>query len=222
MHPSAEYLVKTFLNNYINPENSYNVIEVGCGVDTFIRSNMPSNVTYTGLDFAVDANADIHMTDQYTIPLADNSIDMVISSSCFANSEMFWLLFKEMMRVLKPSGLIYTNTPSAGQWTRQPVDCWRFYPDAGKALANYAKREGNSNCELVESFLCHYDEHWHDFVSVHIKDSDHITQYPTRIFDTINQEAITNAFVYGVENIQLQDDDFEMHRAIWRTGERLL
>jgi len=221
MHPSSEYLVKTFLDNYLNPENTYKVIEVGCGVDTFIRSNMPANAIYTGLDISPEAGADILMTDPYTIPLEDNSVDVVISSSCFANIEMFWVLFKEMVRVLKPTGLIYTNTPSAGQWTRLPVDCWRFYPDAGNALANYAKREGSANCALVESFLCHYDEHWHDFVSVHIKDSENISQYPTRIFDVINQEAITNAFVYGNENIQLRDDDFEMHRAIWRLGERL-
>ena len=34
--------------------------------------------------------------------------------------------------------LFYLNAPSNGEFHRYPVDCWRFYPDAGGALGDLA------------------------------------------------------------------------------------
>jgi SAM-dependent methyltransferase len=70
----------------------------------------------------------------YKLPFADGSVDVVLSSSCFEHSEFFWLLFLEILRVLRPEGLFYLNAPSNGPFHRYPVDCWRFYPDSGNAL----------------------------------------------------------------------------------------
>ena len=50
------------------------------------------------------------LTDPYHLPFESNSLDVVVSSSCFEHSEMFWLLFLEIMRVLKPEGLSAMTT----------------------------------------------------------------------------------------------------------------
>ena len=41
--------------------------------------------------------------------------------------------------------------PSAGKIHRYPFDCWRFYPDAGLALASYA------HCDLDDSGILDED-----------------------------------------------------------------
>src|SRR5690606_22164720 len=100
----------------------------------------PANVTYIGLDFEKAKGVDVLLTDPYTLPFENESVDVVVSSSCFEHSEMFWLVFAEILRILKPNGLVYLNAPSNGVVHRYPVDCWRFYPDAGEALATWGKR----------------------------------------------------------------------------------
>ena len=82
------------------------------------------------------------LDDPYTLPFADESVDIVVSTSCLEHSEMFWLSFLEMLRVLRPTGLLYLNVSSNGNFHRYPVDCWRFYPDSGVAMVCWARRNG--------------------------------------------------------------------------------
>ena len=114
---------------------------------------------YIGADMAPGPGVDIVLSDPYKLPLTDASVDIVISGQSFEHCEFFWLLFQEMVRVLRPEGLIFLIAPSAGAIHRYPVDCYRFYPDAYAALAKHA------GCVLVESWL---DERgpWRDLVGV--------------------------------------------------------
>jgi SAM-dependent methyltransferase len=109
------------------------------------------------------------LEDLYTLPFADDSVDICLSSSVFEHSEMFWLLFVEILRILKPGGLFYLNAPSNGDFHRYPVDCWRFYPDSGQALVAWARRCGIT-ATLLESFVAvQRDDVWNDFVAVFAK-----------------------------------------------------
>jgi ubiquinone/menaquinone biosynthesis C-methylase UbiE len=92
------------------------------------------------------------LEDAYSFPLEDNSVDIVVSSSCFEHADMFWLTYLEIMRILKPKGIFYLNAPTKGPHHGYPVDCWRFYPDAGKALTNWGKRNNYNNI-LLESYV---------------------------------------------------------------------
>ncbi len=125
---------------------------------------------------------DIVLDDPYTLPLADESIDIAISSSCFEHSEMFWLVFLEVLRVLKPMGLFYLNAPSAGSFHRYPVDCWRFYPYSGHALVSWGRRN-NCPAALLESYTL-LEGRWHDHVSVFLKDNKFEGKFPNRILDS--------------------------------------
>jgi SAM-dependent methyltransferase len=108
---------------------------------------------------------------------------------------MFWLVFLEIMRVLKPNGLFYLNAPSNGNFHRYPVDCWRFYPDSGNALVAWAKRN-NINAALLESYTGVQElDLWNDFVAVFIKDENAVSKYPRRILDL--KSDVTNGLVYG-------------------------
>ncbi|MGD9161575.1 MAG: methyltransferase domain-containing protein [Desulfobacteraceae bacterium] len=138
---------------------------------------------------------DVVLTDPYTFPFDTASVDIILSSSCFEHSEMFWLVFLEIMRVLKPKGLFYLNAPSNGNFHRYPVDCWRFYPDSGRALATWANRN-SINSALLESYTSSQaKDTWNDFVAVFLKDENYASEFPGRIID--RKRDITNGLIYG-------------------------
>jgi SAM-dependent methyltransferase len=185
MHPSAMNNAAQFFDTYsaaIPMEDKPRVIDIGAqDVNGSLRQVTPPQFEYVGLDFQKAKGVDILLEDPYVLPLADASVDIALSSSCFEHSEMFWVVFLEVMRVLKPTGLFYLNAPSAGSFHRYPVDCWRFYPDSGKALISWGKRNG-LNPELLESFT-QIGGRWQDYIAVFLKDSAEIGRFPARILD---------------------------------------
>lgn len=110
---------------------------------------------------------------------------------------MFWVLFLDILRVLKPHGLFYLNVPSNGDFHRYPVDCWRFYPDSGNALVAWARRNGLRPA-LLESYTSDQaDDQWNDFVAVFLKDGSQAGSYPQRILHT--RQDFHNGLLEGHE-----------------------
>jgi SAM-dependent methyltransferase len=100
------------------------------------------NWHYQGVDLSPGPNVDIALANPYRWQgIKTCSVDVVISGQAFEHIEFFWLTWREMVRVLKPSGLIFLIAPSRGPEHRHPVDCWRFYPDGFRALAKYCDME---------------------------------------------------------------------------------
>jgi len=110
--------------------------------------NNIKNIKYLSIDIEQGDGVDIVMNDPYNAPIEDNSVDVVISGQMLEHCEFFWLTIKDMARILRSGGFILLVAPSCGSVHRFPVDCWRFYPDAYKALAKWV------NLELVQA--------WHD------------------------------------------------------------
>ena len=196
MHKTAEENAKRFFETYVSQNNeNVSFLEIGSYLSSFnIRLLAPTESNYVGVDLGPGPGVDIVLTDPYKLPFEDNTFDYVISSSCFEHSEFFWVLFLEIMRVLKPTGLFYLNAPSNGDFHRFPVDCWRFYPDSGEALSNWAKRN-NYNSGVVEQYTSNNEtDIWSDYVSIFIKDINTIEKYPNRI--TTNFNNYTNGSVF--------------------------
>ena len=187
MHDTAiEYgskFFETYLKNNPNPK----IVDIGAmDMNGSLRSVAPKNSEYIGVDCMPGRGVEIVTTDPYNLPIADNSVDAVVSSSCYEHCEFFWLSFNESLRILKPSGFIYINAPSNGPYHRCPTDCWRFYPDSGLALQNWGRRSGY-DVTLLESFIGgrKYD-YWNDYVAVFVKDSANLAQYNNFIQGSIN------------------------------------
>lgn len=198
MHKTAMQNGKRFFDCYASLLKSGKIVDIGAqNVNGSLREVAPPALEYVGVDFIKAAGVDIVLDDPYKLPFEDNSVDVLVSSSCLEHSEMFWLSFLEMMRVLKPHGLCYLNVPSNGHFHRYPVDCWRFYPDSGIALVNWAKRNGYNPC-LLESYISSQEgDTWNDCVTVFIKNQEHVEQYPNRITD--NFKNYYNAIRYPEE-----------------------
>ena len=143
-------------------------------------------VNYVGIDFVDAKGVDIVLADPYQIPTEADYADVVVSSSCIEHAEFFWLTFLEIVRICKPGGLIYINAPSNGSFHRYPVDCWRFYPDSGVALQNWANRSVSS-VVLLESYISNQkNDCWSDFVGVWAKGDQSPPRYQRRIVDTFS------------------------------------
>jgi SAM-dependent methyltransferase len=188
MHKTAMENARRFLDHYGSNfvgGGASKIIEIGSkNVNGSIRQLVNDGFEYVGADFESGEGVDILVSDPYRLPFKDDEADIVMSSSCFEHSEMFWLLFIEALRILKPRGLFYLNVPSNGGYHRFPVDCWRFYPDSGRALVNWGRRMG-FDCELMESFISNQDtDIWNDFVAVFIKDVSYAGDFEKRILDS--------------------------------------
>lgn len=118
---------------------------------------------YVGIDMAAGPGVDIVVDDPYRLPFESGSVDLVLSGQMLEHSEFFWIAFQEMARILSSDGYLILIAPSAGPIHRYPVDCYRFYPDAYRALAKLTQ-----TC-LVAIWL---DERgpWRDLVGIFSKD----------------------------------------------------
>jgi SAM-dependent methyltransferase len=182
MHYSAMRNGGRFFQTYMRDVERPVIVDVGSqDVNGSLRQLAPEGTHYVGVDFVVGKGVDVILDDPYKLPFDDDYADAVVTNSTFEHSEMFWLLFQECIRIIKPDGLLYINAPSNGVVHNYPVDCWRFYPDAGMALSRWGRRVGYNNL-LLESFTAEQDgDQWNDFVAVFIKDAAHAGRYKDRI-----------------------------------------
>ena len=179
MHNSAMAYGKLFFDTYVKDRGANLIVDIGAqDVNGSLRSVAPEGCSYTGVDFVEGKGVDVIITDPYSLPFPDDAFDACVCSSCFEHSEFFWLLFNEILRILRPNGVLYVNAPSNGLFHRYPVDCWRFYPDSGMALQNWGRRSGY-NVVLLESFIgAQQQDNWNDCVLVFVKDGAHVDRYP--------------------------------------------
>jgi SAM-dependent methyltransferase len=227
MHPSALKNAKLFFDTYSSSFKSGEILEIGSqDVNGSLRNVAPNHMGYIGVDFTEGKGVDVITQDPYRMPFEDSRFDIVVSNSCFEHSELFWLLFLDVMRLLKPNGLLYINVPSNADFHRYPVDCWRFYPDSGKALVTWAKHNG-LNTVLLESFTSKkLAGIWNDYVAVFVKDESFVSLHKARMMAT--HSHFSNGQIYGdskTYNLQIKSDDqlsltARIKRRFWKNTER--
>ena len=173
MHLVAEKSGMAFASVYGGKNKK--VIDVGgLNVNGSLRKFFEDKgMTYICVDMEKHPSVDILVKPGEKMPFDDGSIDLIISTSCFEHDPCFWMTFKEMSRIIKSDGYIYINAPSIGSYHTHPGDNWRFYSDAGQALAYWSGIQvGNEDVfpvKIVETFHIdgNYKSHrWDDFVCI--------------------------------------------------------
>jgi SAM-dependent methyltransferase len=172
MHQSSIDKMKYFKEKYLQHKQSeqLTILDLGSqNIGGSYRSIFDCETwKYLGVDLAEGENVDLILRDAYQWnEIQSNSIDVLISGQTLEHIEYFWLTIMEIARVLKPNGLCCLIAPSSGYEHRYPVDCWRFYPDGMRAIAQFA------NLEVLEAFTQWSDEDyadgsnvWHDSILV--------------------------------------------------------
>tara|TARA_B100000929_G_C15508081_1_gene419417 strand:- start:2401 stop:3774 length:1374 start_codon:yes stop_codon:yes gene_type:complete len=189
MHASSMENMASCFRRYIGDEQlsqaeCLKVLDIGgANVNGSYRDIIEGyNLSYLAADIADGEGIDVHMVDPYKIPLGDGSIDIVISGQAFEHVEFFWLLFEEIVRVVKDDGFIFLIAPSSCVIHRHPVDCYRFYPDSYYALAKY------TNIHTLEVL---HDERgpWRDLVGVFSKTEQSVLPLAERVFGNSNSQV---------------------------------
>jgi SAM-dependent methyltransferase len=149
------------------------VVDVGGkNVNGSLREYFTKNeMKYISVDLEEDPSVDIIIKPGDKLPFEDQSVDLVVSTSCFEHDPIFWMTFKEMCRIVKLNGFIYINVPSNGVYHCYPGDNWRFYSDAGQALAYWSgiqlSNETVYPVKVMESFhILPVNDIWTDFICV--------------------------------------------------------
>jgi SAM-dependent methyltransferase len=147
------------------------VVDIGGrNVNGSLRSFFENKgMKFVCVDMEADISVDIVVPPGEKLPFEDGSVDLIVSTSCFEHDPCFWLTFKEMTRIVKPSGYIYINAPTTGPYHTYPGDNWRFYSDAGQALAYWSGKqisyENIYPVKVVETFNVLGSE-FNDFICV--------------------------------------------------------
>ena len=210
MHITAMQNCRHFYEFYVASRvgmvSDYTVVEIGSqNVNGSLRELFDNRFKYIGVDFVEGNGVDVVLGDPYKFPFPDNYADCIVCSSVLEHSEFFWVVFLEIMRILKPNGVFYMNAPSNGTFHRYPVDCWRFYPDSGRALANWANHNGMSVILLESYTSLQQQDPFNDFVAVFLKDGAFLDQYPDRILNHV--EGLQNGLTHP--NLDQFHNEFE-------------
>lgn len=225
MHDTSFENLELFVNTYYKNSEGLKLIDVGSRLRTPEKKikwkRILENFEYIGVDITEGDNVDTMLDDPYKYPFENDSIDVIIANSIFEHSEFFWLLFLELMRILKPNGILYINAPSNGDFHRGPfdqdklVDVYRFYPDSGKALQKWGNKNNLKNLILLESYTFKKrTQNWNDFVAVFLKDKKYINLYNERIINSTNH--FYNGYMYGQDGISNYQELTEDHISLFK------
>ena len=166
MHDTAFEIGSKFLSLYGVGERKM-IVEIGSqDVNGSLRASAPPEAVYIGVDLEHGKGVDVVTGTGNRSPLRSEFADLVLSSSQMEHDPRFWVTFLEFCRIVKPGGFIYINAPSNGYFHSFPLDVWRFYPDAARALAGWA-RENGFPLTLIESFTAYrMQDIWNDYIAV--------------------------------------------------------
>lgn len=160
--------MQRLVEEYLDPTQPLSIMDLGSyDVNGSYRTLFKQpGWRYFGVDLSDGPGVDIVLVSPYRIPVATGSVDLVISGQAFEHVKFFWQTWLEMLRVARPGALLFLIAPSRGPEHKYPQDCWRFYPDGFRALAELG------GCEMLEvhtDWEPHADpgsSHWGDTVGV--------------------------------------------------------
>jgi SAM-dependent methyltransferase len=124
-------VLQEIITQYIAPLREQNpdlvALDMGCGTIPYRGLFTPVISKYISADIALNPLADIFM-DQLTnaIPLAPNSIDIIISTQVLEHVESPELYLAEASRLCKPGGLLILSTHGHWIYHPSPYDYWRW------------------------------------------------------------------------------------------------
>lgn len=95
---------------------------------------------YLGVDIVPGPNVGAVMSKPYRIPVSSGSVDVVLSGQTFEHIPFPWASMLEIARILRAGGYLFLTAPSRGH-VHARVDCWRYYPDALRALGAFSALE---------------------------------------------------------------------------------
>ncbi|HEY1523454.1 MAG TPA: class I SAM-dependent methyltransferase [Solirubrobacteraceae bacterium] len=114
------------------------VVDYGCA-DTPYRHFFPGSVEYLAADLVGNPDATLLLNSDGTVPVADESVDVVLSTQVLEHVADPALYLSECRRVLRPRGRMLLSTHGFMVYHPDPVDFWRW---TCAGLREAVEREG--------------------------------------------------------------------------------
>lgn len=102
------------------------VIELGCGNRPYQVLVEATGARYVGADMPGNAHADIVLGEDGSIPVADASFDIVLSTQVLEHVPDPDAYLAEARRILKPGGKLILSTHGVWVYHPSPLDYWRW------------------------------------------------------------------------------------------------
>jgi SAM-dependent methyltransferase len=121
-------LLHKWLANEALPHVRGVMLDLGCGGQPYKALFSSRYERYIGADIAssMDIHLDIEMTPGEPVPLADASVDTILSTQTLEHVYDFQLYVSECRRLLKPGGIFILTVPMQWRVHEAPYDYWRF------------------------------------------------------------------------------------------------
>jgi len=102
------------------------LLDFGCGSKPYQTLTEKYNIKYLGADLSFIPNIDVEIDEKGTIQLADNSVDILLSSQVLEHVYDTDKYLSECYRVLKPNGTLILTTHGHWVFHPDPNDYWRW------------------------------------------------------------------------------------------------
>ena len=130
------------LSGAAQPFDGASVLDFGCADSPY--RDLFDGAEYLAADLAGNPHATMTLRDDGTVPVPDDSVDLVLSTQVLEHVADPELYLRECSRVLRPGGHLVLTTHGIMYLHRDPTDYWRWTCDG---LARVVERAG---LEVVE------------------------------------------------------------------------
>jgi len=117
--------VRTFATSHLLAERS--VLDVGCGTMPYRSTFTSRGARYVGAD--ISGTPDILIDSDGSLPLADESVDFVVSFQVLEHVRDVPAYLSAIRRVLRKDGRMFISTHGVWPYHPHPTDFWRWTRD---------------------------------------------------------------------------------------------
>jgi hypothetical protein len=145
MHLNSELLFREYLLPHF--KDNFKVLEIGpSGIpSTYQKIVNNSLIEWNTIDFGNSTfigtsveSLTYKLITPYNFPIEDELYDIVLSGQVIEHVEKPWIWLKELKRITKTKGYIFTINPVSWPYHEAPIDCWRIFPSGMLGLAEDA------------------------------------------------------------------------------------
>jgi SAM-dependent methyltransferase len=128
------------------------ILDYGCGTMPYAQAFVPANARLIGADVGPNKHAQVRISDDGSLPMADGSFDWVLSLQVLEHVSVPDDYLREARRVLKEGGKLFLATHGLWPYHPTPHDYHRWKRDG---LTHQLRRAGFDVCS-VHSILSEY------------------------------------------------------------------
>ena len=127
---NADGVVAMGLRNHVSAfasrrcKSTWTVFDYGCGTTPYRANFEKCGAKYIGAD--IDGSPDLKIAAGTTLPVADETVDCVVSFQVLEHVRHVGAYLEEARRILRPDGTLLLSTHGVWPYHPHPDDFWRW------------------------------------------------------------------------------------------------